>query len=144
MRVLFDTNILISSLLSPDKPGVIQTIVATIFRHSFTFLLPTEVADEFARTVIRKKSLAKRVTVGHMEAAVTLLFAFSKIVPSVQHIPIVTRDAKDDYLLAYAKVGKADYLVTGDEDLLVLGSYEQIMIITPATFLLVLRDKGLL
>src|SRR5690242_19576092 len=102
MRVLFDTNILISSLLSPDKPGVIRTIVDALFRRAFTLLLPEEVADEFARTVIRKQSLARRVTVAHMEEVVTLLVAFADIVPTVQQIPPVTRDEKDDYVLAYA------------------------------------------
>lgn len=42
------------------------------------------------------------------------------ISPIEESIPAVTRDPKDDYLLAYALVGKADYLVTGDKDLLVL------------------------
>jgi len=43
-----------------------------------------------------------------------------------------------------AKAGTADYLVTGDEDLLILEKYEQVAIIRPADFLQVLRDEGLL
>ena len=49
-------------------------------------------------------------------------------------MPSVTRDRKDDYLLAYAVVGRADYLVTGDRDLLVLGEVEGVRIVSPAGF----------
>ena len=49
-------------------------------------------------------------------------------------LPVVTRDAKDDYLLAYALVGQADYLVTGDEDLLVLQEIEGLKIVNPTQF----------
>lgn len=45
------------------------------------------------------------------------------------------RDPEDDYLLAYALVGKADYLVTGDRDLLVLGSVGKTKIVTAQQFL---------
>jgi predicted nucleic acid-binding protein len=58
------------------------------------------------------------------------------VVPRVESpIPAVTRDPKDDYLLAYALVGEADYLVTGDEDLLVLeGQISELEILTPRQF----------
>jgi putative PIN family toxin of toxin-antitoxin system len=46
----------------------------------------------------------------------------------------ICRDAKDDFLLALAKSAKADLLVTGDEDLLVLKKYGRTRIVTPATF----------
>jgi predicted nucleic acid-binding protein len=49
-------------------------------------------------------------------------------------IPIC-RDAKDDFLLALAKAAKADLLVTGDEDLLVLKKYGRTRIVTPASYL---------
>ena len=48
---------------------------------------------------------------------------------------LISRDAKDDFLLALAKAAKADLLVTGDEDLLVPGTYGKTRIITPAALL---------
>ncbi len=50
-------------------------------------------------------------------------------------IPAVSRDPDDDKVLAAAKVAQADYLVTEDQDLLVLGEYEGTQIVTAATFL---------
>ena len=53
-------------------------------------------------------------------------------------IPAVTRDPKDDYLLAHAVLGAADYLVSGDQDLLVLERLEGVKIVTPREFLAVM------
>lgn len=46
----------------------------------------------------------------------------------------ICRDPKDDYLLALAKAAKADLLITGDEDLLVLKKYGKARILKPAAF----------
>lgn len=53
---------------------------------------------------------------------------------TIIQIPRITRDLKDDYLLAYAVVGEADYLVTGDKDLLVLEKIGEVAIVSPADF----------
>ncbi len=45
------------------------------------------------------------------------------------------RDPKDNYLLALAKDGRADVLITGDKDLLVMETFEGVKIISPASFL---------
>ena len=47
----------------------------------------------------------------------------------------ICRDAKDDKFLEVAVNGKADYLITGDRDLLVLHPFREIQIVSPATFL---------
>ncbi|HRO24267.1 MAG TPA: putative toxin-antitoxin system toxin component, PIN family, partial [Promineifilum sp.] len=51
-----------------------------------------------------------------------------------QTIPAIARDAKDDYLLAYAVVEQADYLVTGDKDLLVLEEIARVKIVSTVAF----------
>ena len=48
--------------------------------------------------------------------------------------PRICRDPKDDYLLALAKAAKADLLITGDADLLVLEKYGRTRILKPAVF----------
>ena len=48
--------------------------------------------------------------------------------------PAVVRDPKDDYLIAHAVMGQADYLVTGDDDLLSLGRIDTIRILSPRQF----------
>jgi predicted nucleic acid-binding protein len=57
-------------------------------------------------------------------------------IPQIRRpIPAVTRDPKDDYLLAYVLIGGADYLVTDDEDLLALQQQiHELEILTPRQF----------
>ena len=49
-------------------------------------------------------------------------------------VPTVTGDPEDDYILATCRVSRADYLVTGDQGLLALRSYEGTEIVTPRQF----------
>lgn len=57
-------------------------------------------------------------------------------------VPAVTRDPSDDQVVACAVAARADYLVTGDDDMLVLGTHEGIRIVTPRQFLDLLDGKG--
>jgi hypothetical protein len=141
MRALLDTNILISYLLTPKKQSSISIIVEAMLGQMFTCLLPEELLEELVQAISTKKHLAEKVTRQDIEVMVTALRAVAEIVPSITDpIPAVTRDPKDDYLLAYALVGQADYLVTGDRDLLSLNQVEQVQIISPKDFVEVLRQ----
>ncbi|TAK30785.1 MAG: putative toxin-antitoxin system toxin component, PIN family [Chloroflexota bacterium] len=143
MRVLLDVNLLISYLLPSSKQQTIAAIVEAAFEGSFTLLLPPELVQEFSTTIGAKRYLARRIRPEDATSLVTLLSQVAEIIPPISgKIPAVCRDAKDDYLLAYALVGQADYLVTGDNDLLVLGEVERMRIVSPADFLKVLRGRG--
>lgn len=63
------------------------------------------------------------------------------IMPTAGRLKGICRDPKDDQILETALNGKANYLVTGDDDLLALGKYKEIEIITPAKFLKVFKIK---
>ena len=60
-------------------------------------------------------------------------------VPGQMTIPRTSRDPEDDHILACAKEGEADHVVSGDQDLLSLNRYEGISIVTPATFAAILK-----
>jgi putative PIN family toxin of toxin-antitoxin system len=55
------------------------------------------------------------------------------VTPGQLHLPGVTRDAKDDAVVACAVESRADYVVSGDQDLLALGEYQGIRVITHDT-----------
>lgn len=59
----------------------------------------------------------------------------------VSVVPAVSRDPKDDKFLATAKAAGAAYLVTEDEDLLVLGNYEGVQIVTAEAFLAIIDES---
>ena len=53
----------------------------------------------------------------------------------------MTRDPKDDAVVACAKEGEADYIVSGDQDLLALSEHEGIQVVTPRRFMEILEKK---
>ena len=132
MRVLLDTNVLISHLLSPQRKSPVNHILEATFLGEIDLLFPKDVFDELRNKIPQKPYLAERISPQQVEELVTLLAEISEGIPTItMEIPAVTRDPKDDYLIAYALVGRADYLVTGDVDLLILEEVEDVEILTP-------------
>ena len=140
MRVLLDANILISYLLTPRRNSPVTKIVTQALLGDFVLLVPEELLQELKRKAREKKYLADRIEPAEVEKLVDILAIISEPIPKIREpIPVVTRDPKDDYLLAYALVGQADYLVTGDEDLLVLSEVGNLSIISAQEFLKILH-----
>ena len=136
MRVLLDTNVLISYLLAPDGGGATTRVVQAGMMGGFQMLLPEELLEEVVVTVRTHDHLAQRIPVEDLRAFVDLVSREGETIPRIKEaIPAVTCDPEDDYLIAYALVGQADYLVSGDKDLLVLDQIGDIVIVTPAEFL---------
>jgi predicted nucleic acid-binding protein len=66
--------------------------------------------------------------------------AVEAMTQSAQAVTGVCRDPEDDRILGWALAGEADYLVPGDEDLLVMKQFKAIRIITPRDFELLFQD----
>lgn len=140
LRALIDTNVLVSYLLTPNPQGTIASIVIAAFEGKYTLLISEALATELGNTIRGRKQLAKRISVEQAEKFIEVLRVIAEPVSEIsESIPSVTRDPKDDYLLAYALLGRADYLVTGDDDLLVLGEIEGVKIVPPVEFRRILR-----
>ncbi len=137
MNVVLDTNIAIGALTSISGPPA--QILAAWRTSAFTWITSDQLLDELKRTLANPRVQryivwpAARVTelVGDIEAQAV------KVVPS-EEIDVVARDADDNRVLEAAVAGEAQYVVTNDNDLLVLGSYRGIEIVTAARFLAVL------
>ena len=140
MRVLVDTNVLISFLLNPGEGGAIRSIFYALVEGKFTLLLPERLLDEMANTAQTKPRLAARISAERLNHFTALLRETGESVVEIKSlIPAVVRDPDDDYILAYALVGRADYLVTGDKDLLALSrQVPGLQILTPAQFVYIL------
>ena len=144
MRALLDANILIRYLLTGEKGTVVAGIVHAGILGTYQLLLPQELLQEVTARVQGKRYLAERITEQDLrELTARLAQAATAIPPIREGPPAVTRDPKDDDRLAYAVVGRADYLVTGDRDLLVLGQAGETAIVTPTEFWRIL-SAGLL
>ncbi len=140
MRVLLDANLFVSYLLAPERESPSAQIIHAALLGTFTLLLPEALLDELVRAVARKPYLRERIRPEEMAQLADILKSVAEVIPRItEPIPAVTRDPKDDYLIAYALVGAADYLVTGDKDLLVLEQVGDLRIVTPRLFLAVLN-----
>lgn len=135
MRVLLDVNVYVSYLLPSRAGTAIARVLEAALTGTFVLLLPAEVTTELAARVASKPYLSERIERADLEELLEALRAVGEIIPPITTpIPRVSRDPKDDYLLAYALVGRADYLVTGGDDLLELGEVDGVRIVTPAGF----------
>ena len=142
MRVLIDTNIFISYLLKSDQDRTISSVIEAGFEGEYTILLPQEVLEEVHKKLTEKKYLASRISSEEAKEFTQLLEQVAEAIPTItEDIPAVTRDRKDDYLIAYAVVGKADFLVSGDEDLRKVVNVGGVTIVSPADFLNILAKE---
>jgi putative PIN family toxin of toxin-antitoxin system len=93
--------------------------------------------DEFEELLVEKFSFsvdAARAIRGELEAVVDVV--------EPEEIPEICRDPDDNQVLGAAATGGVEAIVTGDKDLLDLGSYEGIGIVQPAEFVRSLPDDG--
>jgi putative PIN family toxin of toxin-antitoxin system len=144
MRVFYDTNVFISFLLLNKRDGarIIETLVRAALFRQIILLLPVDLLDELVVVTREKRYLAARITPEQIERLLGLLSAIAELLPRIEEpFPAGVRDAKDNYLLTYAVIGRADYLVTGDADLLVLDEAEGVKIVSPADFVWLLRGE---
>ncbi len=136
MKLVIDTNILISALLvNTSLPGHLVTLWED---GQFDLLTSREQLDELMR-VTRYGKIRARLSPA---LAGRFINEFRNLAIMVTNLPVVTvsPDPYDNYLLAIASAGGADFLLTGDKrDLLALKLYEGIKIITVRDFLILHR-----
>jgi uncharacterized protein len=111
MRVVLDTNILISALMIHE--GNPARVYRGWQEGQFTLLTCAEHLDEL-RATLRKPTIAERIL---PYKAGGLVNEIEKLAENVDSLPRVRRspDPTDDFLLALCEAGSADYLVTDDK-----------------------------
>ena len=137
MRVVLDTNILLSAMLSPR--GAPARIIDAWKRNLFTLTLCPELLAEL-RDVSQRPFFRARLRADIAErlaASLRDLASCYRDLPSASGAP----DAKDNFLLALADVAQADFLVTGDKGLLSLKHHKSTRIVTPAAMLEALKTQ---
>jgi hypothetical protein len=129
LRLVVDTNIFISFLIGKQ----LKALQAGIADGYFQFVISDKLLEEITE-VASRPYLVKYFATGAVEILVDGLSRNAIHVALPKAIPAISRDPDDDYLLALAKAGKADILITGDKDLLVLGKYGRTRILNARAF----------
>lgn len=127
MRVILDTNILCSALITPDGPS---DRLYRVWREGRLELLTSDEQLQEFRRVTRYPRLRQYI---EPSAAGTMCNELRELATLVGPLPLIetSRDPADNFLLSMAQAGKADFLVTGDKhDLLSVGTFEQTRIVS--------------
>jgi len=136
IRVVIDMNVLVSSLLFGGQPGKLRSLWAA---GRIVPLVSKETTAEFIRVLTYPKF---RLTTAVINMLIEdELLPHAEVVDITENADGVCRDLHDDKFLALAASGSANYLITGDQDLLVIQKYKNTDIVTVAEMLrLVLRS----
>ena len=128
LRVVVDTNVLASGLAYPNgNPG---RILKVCLQGIVTLILSRYILDELTRVLPRLTRITLTST-EIMALADTLLFRAEIVEPNAEREDAL-RDEADQKILGTLLAARADYLVTGDKDLLALAG--QYPIVTPVQF----------
>ena len=128
IRVILDTNLFISFLIGKRLKGLKDSLL----NNNVTLILSKQNIHEL-QVVANRPKFRKYFP----ESSVLELIEFIQIIGEIFEIEDydeICRDPKDDFLLALAKKGKADYLISGDQDLLEMQTYGKTKFLTITAF----------
>jgi uncharacterized protein len=111
MRLILDTNVLVAAMLALDGPP--HLLFDGFLNDRFTLITSDAQLEEFSR-VTRYPGIRGRI---HRSQAGRMVNALRSLSVLLEQLPTarVSRDPHDDYVVAMAEAGEADYLVTGDK-----------------------------
>jgi putative PIN family toxin of toxin-antitoxin system len=138
VRIILDTNIIISGLIS-ERGAPAQLLNLWTDKAFILVTSTTQIAE--IHSVTRRPSVRPLITPAHAGRFVNDLHRFATV---LERLPVVHRseDPNDNFLLAMAEAGDADYLVTGDKrGVLVLRCHRNTAIVT-AQDMLVLASRN--
>lgn len=135
MRVILDTNIWVSFLYGKHMESVAQLFV----NPNIEIYVSEELIHELKDVLSRPKHTS-RISSDSIQAMWILMDEYCKMVTDYEMTMAYIRDPKDLYLLSMAEAIDADYLVTGDIDILVLGKHLKTQIVTYRDFLQILKS----
>jgi putative PIN family toxin of toxin-antitoxin system len=134
MKIVLDANVIVAAFAA-------RGLCESLFEHclgSHEILLSKPLLDEISRNLAKKVKLDRR-TIRDIER---LLCKNGSLLDPAAIAADACRDADDLHVLGLAKSGRADYLVTGDDDLLILKRFGRCRIVTPRQFWSRMHRKG--
>lgn len=137
-NVVFDTQIYLRAAINPNSAcGQLLFDQRLYYRLYTTASIENEIREVLRRPKIRLKF--PQITDERLEQIEVILRSAENI--QVTEIEPICRDPKDDIFLACAKAAQADYLISEDNDLLVIGQHHNTSIIKVAVFFNILEQQ---
>lgn len=133
IRVVVDTNVLVSAFIAHGKPG--ELVIRLLEEHKI--ILSRPLLAELTEVLAREKFHVRKAEV---EGFLANLRKESKFVSSTSHFRVILEDPDDDIIINTAYKGKAEYIVTGDRHLLALKNFKGIEIVSVAQMFCILNN----
>jgi len=138
MRLVLDTNVLLTAMMSPSSTSA--QILSFWRDRKIAVLTAAEQIEEVAR-VTRYPKIRARLLPALAGRLVNRLRDVAIVVEKLPALDL-SPDPDDNYLLALAEVGQAQFLVTGDKQLLRLKRHKSTRIVTPEALIELLKGQG--
>jgi putative PIN family toxin of toxin-antitoxin system len=133
MHAVVDTNILIRALIRPE--GTVGPMIPRLAKGDYTLVYSVPIRNELiAKLALPRIRNKYNITDLQVEALLDLIALRGELAAPERKVK-VCRDPKDDIFIEAALAGTAEYVVTGDEDLLSLEKFESVSFVTPRRFL---------
>lgn len=128
LKIIIDTNLWVSWLLNRK-----QFLLSALLLHEAIDILSSSTLEDELFEVLERPKFSKRLSQEQiLNFRDDFKFAVSHV--DVHSVVNACKDPKDDFLLALAMDGDADFLLTGDADLLALGTFGKTQILTIRAF----------
>jgi putative PIN family toxin of toxin-antitoxin system len=137
IRAVLDTNVLVSGLLGEHSPP--RQLVDAWLDGRYVLVTSLYQVEEMSHVLTYPRIASRlRLSDADVDLILAALLSQAEVVGGALRLPGVSRDPKDDPLVACAVEGGAAYLVSGDRDLLNLGETENTRVVTPREFVEIL------
>ncbi len=134
LKVVLDTNQFVSSLLSRHGPSA--QILQAWRNHAYVLVISRDIQQEIERVLTYPHIRTKyRLDQKQIDALMELIEREAAVISDPPRLDVITADPDDNKVLACAVAAQADYLVSGDQHLLVLRRYQGTEIVTARDFL---------
>lgn len=137
MRVVFDTNVLISALITTGKPKELFHIAA---EGQIQLIISKDILKEFSE-VSKDQRIRKYADEEDIITFLKVIDRAAKIIKVKSRFKVINEDPDDDVVLRTAFDGKANYIVSGDKHLRSLGAFRGIIILTVEEILRIIKEE---
>jgi uncharacterized protein len=140
MRVVLDTNVLISRYLSPN--GLPAQVLDLWRQEAFELVVSESILAEY-QEVLSYDRLRRLHGLSEAEIAAILedFREFAILAEPTERLQVVPEDPDDDRFVEAALAGEAELIVSGDHHLLQLKTYNGIRVVIPSVFLAILEQE---
>ena len=125
LRVVADTNVLVSSLLTRGRA---RAFLEEVLRGNLKLVISPQILDE-TRQVLRREKFRKYLKEKQVEKLIWFLVQVADMVRVRTDLKVIKDDPDDNVILNTALDGKANYIVSGDKHLLVLRNFRGITVL---------------